>query len=279
MLVDLRPKGVDGSKAERVLELAHIAGEVWGAGGGEAGRGGRGGIGRDAGGAKEGGRGEAGRGGAREWGGKNGEGATREGRRSEGGKGEEGEGAREEGGGADREGRESGGKVAAGTESKRGSSKGGRDVQALTHPCASHNSATSKWLRMSCVSWQMQSCCMLCTHLLLADSSLCCRPDAVPPAVLPPTHTHTPTYAHPANKNTVPGDVKAMVPGGLRMGSPALTSRGFVESDFDQVADFVDRAIKIAGGWADPGWWWCQQCFLSGMSFITPTCRVSQDCM
>lgn len=41
------------------------------------------------------------------------------------------------------------------------------------------------------------------------------------------------------------------------MGSPALTSRGFVESDFDQVADFVDRAIKIAGGWAGPGWWWC----------------------
>lgn len=33
------------------------------------------------------------------------------------------------------------------------------------------------------------------------------------------------------------------------MGSPALTSRGFVESDFDQVAEFVDRAVKIAGGW------------------------------
>jgi glycine hydroxymethyltransferase len=49
-----------------------------------------------------------------------------------------------------------------------------------------------------------------------------------------------------ANKNTVPGDVKAMVPGGLRMGSPALTSRGFVEGDFDQVAGFVDRAVKIA---------------------------------
>jgi hypothetical protein len=30
------------------------------------------------------------------------------------------------------------------------------------------------------------------------------------------------------------------------MGSPALTSRGFVESDFDQVAGFVDRAVKIA---------------------------------
>ncbi|KAI8114444.1 hypothetical protein M9434_002568 [Picochlorum sp. BPE23] len=49
-----------------------------------------------------------------------------------------------------------------------------------------------------------------------------------------------------ANKNTVPGDVSAMVPGGLRMGSPALTSRGFVEADFEQVAEFVDRAVGIA---------------------------------
>jgi hypothetical protein len=32
------------------------------------------------------------------------------------------------------------------------------------------------------------------------------------------------------------------------MGSPALTSRGFVDADFDQVADFVHRAIKITGG-------------------------------
>lgn len=37
------------------------------------------------------------------------------------------------------------------------------------------------------------------------------------------------------------GDVSAMVPGGLRMGSPALTSRGFVEKDFEQVAEFVNR--------------------------------------
>ncbi|EFN51000.1 serine hydroxymethyltransferase [Chlorella variabilis] len=49
-----------------------------------------------------------------------------------------------------------------------------------------------------------------------------------------------------ANKNTVPGDVSAMVPGGLRMGSPALTSRGFIEPDFEQVAQFVDRAVQIA---------------------------------
>ncbi|RWR74077.1 serine hydroxymethyltransferase, mitochondrial [Cinnamomum micranthum f. kanehirae] len=49
-----------------------------------------------------------------------------------------------------------------------------------------------------------------------------------------------------ANKNTVPGDVSAMVPGGIRMGTPALTSRGFVEEDFAKVADFFDAAVKIA---------------------------------
>ncbi|XP_010519153.1 PREDICTED: serine hydroxymethyltransferase 2, mitochondrial-like [Tarenaya hassleriana] len=49
-----------------------------------------------------------------------------------------------------------------------------------------------------------------------------------------------------ANKNTVPGDVSAMVPGGIRMGTPALTSRGFVEEDFARVADFFDAAVKLA---------------------------------
>lgn len=32
------------------------------------------------------------------------------------------------------------------------------------------------------------------------------------------------------------------MPGGLRMGAPALTSRGFTEDDFVQVANFVDRS-------------------------------------
>nr|GMC65495.1 serine hydroxymethyltransferase, mitochondrial-like [Ipomoea batatas] len=49
-----------------------------------------------------------------------------------------------------------------------------------------------------------------------------------------------------ANKNTVPGDVSAMVPGGIRMGTPALTSRGFVEDDFVKVAEFFDAAVKLA---------------------------------
>lgn len=51
-----------------------------------------------------------------------------------------------------------------------------------------------------------------------------------------------------ANKNTIPGDVSAMTPGGIRMGTPALTSRGFTEEDFVAVADFFDRAVAIAQG-------------------------------
>lgn len=49
-----------------------------------------------------------------------------------------------------------------------------------------------------------------------------------------------------ANKNTIPGDVSAMIPGGIRMGTPALTSRGFTEEDFEQVAKFFDQSVKIA---------------------------------
>jgi glycine hydroxymethyltransferase len=48
------------------------------------------------------------------------------------------------------------------------------------------------------------------------------------------------------NKNTIPGDTSALMPGGIRMGTPALTSRGFMEEDFAKVANFFDRAVKIA---------------------------------
>lgn len=48
------------------------------------------------------------------------------------------------------------------------------------------------------------------------------------------------------NKNTVPGDVSAMNPGGVRMGSPALTTRGFDENNFEQVAEFFHRGVQIA---------------------------------
>ncbi len=49
-----------------------------------------------------------------------------------------------------------------------------------------------------------------------------------------------------SNKNTVPGDTSALTPSGIRMGAPALTSRGFKEEDFTKVAEFFDRAVKIA---------------------------------
>jgi len=48
------------------------------------------------------------------------------------------------------------------------------------------------------------------------------------------------------NKNTIHGDANAINPGGVRVGTPALTSRGYKEADFEQVAEFLDRAFKIA---------------------------------
>ncbi|KAF2772572.1 SHMT-domain-containing protein [Teratosphaeria nubilosa] len=48
-----------------------------------------------------------------------------------------------------------------------------------------------------------------------------------------------------ANKNTVPGDKSAMKPGGLRMGTPAMTTRQFQAADFKRVADIVHRAVNI----------------------------------
>jgi glycine hydroxymethyltransferase len=48
------------------------------------------------------------------------------------------------------------------------------------------------------------------------------------------------------NKNSVPGDKSAIVPGGIRVGTPALTSREFKERDFEKVAELIHSAISIA---------------------------------
>lgn len=48
------------------------------------------------------------------------------------------------------------------------------------------------------------------------------------------------------NKNAIHGDKSAFSPGGVRIGTPALTSRGFKEEDFVVVADFCHRACVIA---------------------------------
>lgn len=48
------------------------------------------------------------------------------------------------------------------------------------------------------------------------------------------------------NKNTIPGDKSALSPGGIRLGTCALTTRGMKEEDMKIVAAFIDRALKIA---------------------------------
>lgn len=48
------------------------------------------------------------------------------------------------------------------------------------------------------------------------------------------------------NKNTVPGDKSALNPSGIRLGTPALTTRGLVETDMDKVVDFIDRGLKLS---------------------------------
>ncbi|TFK10502.1 synaptic vesicular amine transporter [Platysternon megacephalum] len=47
------------------------------------------------------------------------------------------------------------------------------------------------------------------------------------------------------NKNTCPGDKSALRPSGLRLGTPALTSRGFREEDFQKVAHFIHKGIEL----------------------------------
>ena len=48
------------------------------------------------------------------------------------------------------------------------------------------------------------------------------------------------------NKNCVPGDVSAVTPGGVRIGSPALTTRKMGVEDFRAIARILDKALKIA---------------------------------
>lgn len=48
------------------------------------------------------------------------------------------------------------------------------------------------------------------------------------------------------NKNTTPGDKSALTPQGIRLGAPAMTSRGMGEQDFDRIAGYIDQCIQLA---------------------------------
>jgi len=47
------------------------------------------------------------------------------------------------------------------------------------------------------------------------------------------------------NKNAVFGDASAMSPGGVRIGAPAMTSRGLKEADFERIGEFLVRSVNI----------------------------------
>ncbi|KAF2702695.1 serine hydroxymethyltransferase [Pleomassaria siparia CBS 279.74] len=47
------------------------------------------------------------------------------------------------------------------------------------------------------------------------------------------------------NKNTTPGDKSALTPMGIRIGAPAMTSRGLGEEDFKKIAQYIDTCIKL----------------------------------
>ncbi|XP_026414946.1 serine hydroxymethyltransferase 3, chloroplastic-like [Papaver somniferum] len=47
------------------------------------------------------------------------------------------------------------------------------------------------------------------------------------------------------NKNSVPGDKSALVPGGIRIGAPAMTTRGFTEKEFVETANLIHEGIQL----------------------------------
>ncbi|KAJ5749783.1 Pyridoxal phosphate-dependent transferase major region subdomain 2 [Penicillium manginii] len=47
------------------------------------------------------------------------------------------------------------------------------------------------------------------------------------------------------NKNSIPGDKSALTPCGIRIGAPAMTTRGMGEEDFKRIADYINQTIDL----------------------------------
>merc|ERR1712004_478521 len=48
------------------------------------------------------------------------------------------------------------------------------------------------------------------------------------------------------NRNAVHGDTSALSPGGVRIGTPSMTTRGCTKEDFQKIAGFLHRCCQIA---------------------------------
>merc|ERR1711871_999325 len=48
------------------------------------------------------------------------------------------------------------------------------------------------------------------------------------------------------NRNAVHGDKSALSPGGVRIGTPAMTTRGCGAEEFKKIGEFLDRACSIS---------------------------------
>jgi len=64
-------------------------------------------------------------------------------------------------------------------------------------------------------------------------------------SALPATRTHCRLVTVCECRDLI-SDTSALNPGGIRVGAPAMTTRGFKEEQFGQIVDFIDRAIKVA---------------------------------
>jgi len=45
---------------------------------------------------------------------------------------------------------------------------------------------------------------------------------------------------------TIKGDKSALVPGGIRIGTPAMTTRGLGEKEFALIADLIHEGVQIS---------------------------------
>merc|ERR1739844_731147 len=48
------------------------------------------------------------------------------------------------------------------------------------------------------------------------------------------------------NRNAVHGDASALSPGGVRIGAPAMTTRGCTSADFTKIGEYLNRCCQIA---------------------------------